>query len=194
MNRLITCILLVALACTTACNGLSTAADPVDENDPRWHSVVRDIADHYTTWMRLDDALRWAPTLCSIPVVTGRVSEASPATPHGRKLYTLYVKDAVAYGAKPTASLWTDEANPSSGLVALEQVIVKQAWTPRELEVEGPPAQPSPFDKPVAPTDEGWVYAAVSADGTIRGAGRMASCMECHEKRADRLFGVPSGG
>lgn len=40
-------------------------------------------------------------------------------------------------------------------------------------------------------TDEGWVYGTVSADGkTVTSAGRVASCMKCHEERKDRLFGL----
>jgi len=42
-------------------------------------------------------------------------------------------------------------------------------------------------------TDEGWVYATVSPAGIVTSAGRVASCMGCHETAAthERLFGVP---
>jgi hypothetical protein len=42
-------------------------------------------------------------------------------------------------------------------------------------------------------TDRGWVYGTVSADGRrVTSAGRVASCMKCHEKAPhDRLFGLP---
>lgn len=41
-------------------------------------------------------------------------------------------------------------------------------------------------------TDQGWVYGTVSADGkTVTSAGKVQSCMECHEKATrDRLFGM----
>jgi hypothetical protein len=40
-------------------------------------------------------------------------------------------------------------------------------------------------------TDEGWVYGTVTADGkTVTSAGRVASCMKCHEPKKDRLFGI----
>ena len=41
-------------------------------------------------------------------------------------------------------------------------------------------------------TDEGWVYGTVSADGkTVTSAGRVQSCMNCHQDAPhDRLFGV----
>jgi hypothetical protein len=42
-------------------------------------------------------------------------------------------------------------------------------------------------------TDKGWVYGTVTADGKkVTSAGRVASCMKCHEKAAqDRVFGLP---
>lgn len=40
-------------------------------------------------------------------------------------------------------------------------------------------------------TDAGWIYATVESNGKVTGAGRMQSCMECHRKRPDRLFGLP---
>ena len=40
-------------------------------------------------------------------------------------------------------------------------------------------------------TDDGWVYGTVSADGkTVTSAGRVDSCMRCHETRKDRVFGI----
>jgi hypothetical protein len=41
-------------------------------------------------------------------------------------------------------------------------------------------------------TDQGWVYGTLTADGTkVTAAGRIASCMECHESAPhDRLFGM----
>jgi hypothetical protein len=43
-------------------------------------------------------------------------------------------------------------------------------------------------------TDEGWVYGTVTPDlKTVTSAGRVASCMKCHETKSGRLFGLPSG-
>jgi hypothetical protein len=43
-------------------------------------------------------------------------------------------------------------------------------------------------------TDDGWVYATVTADGKmVTSAGRVASCMKCHETKKDRLFGLRPG-
>jgi hypothetical protein len=44
-------------------------------------------------------------------------------------------------------------------------------------------------------SDDGWVYGTVTADGkTVTSAGRVASCMKCHEARKDRLFGLRAEG
>ncbi|MDF1667843.1 MAG: cytochrome P460 family protein [Planctomycetota bacterium] len=39
-------------------------------------------------------------------------------------------------------------------------------------------------------TDQGWIYGTVTPDGkTVTSAGRVQSCMKCHVKIKDRLFG-----
>ena len=41
-------------------------------------------------------------------------------------------------------------------------------------------------------SDGGWVYATITADGQLTAAGKVASCIGCHqEAEHDRLFGVP---
>jgi hypothetical protein len=43
-----------------------------------------------------------------------------------------------------------------------------------------------------AGTDQGWVYATVTADEQVTAAGAVPSCMGCHESAThERLFGVP---
>jgi hypothetical protein len=51
------------------------------------------------------------------------------------------------------------------------------------------------LDPSTPDTDAGWVYATVTPDGQVTSAGRVASCMGCHETSAthERLFGVPKG-
>lgn len=190
-----------------------------DENDPRWHPAVRRIVATYHAWQPLDSPLRWAPQLCWIPTLRARDSAAGPATPHGRKLYQLFVQDPEAYGARPTAALWTDETvDDAPEALAFEQVIVKHAYVPEAIDADAAAATTvsalGPVERdgqwyaprgdaglfvmfrprePVAPTDDGWVYAGVQPDGTITGAGRMASCMACHGRHEDRLFGLPPG-
>jgi hypothetical protein len=49
------------------------------------------------------------------------------------------------------------------------------------------------LDPSTKDTDRGWVYGTVSADGKkVTAAGRLESCMKCHQKAAhDRVFGLP---
>jgi hypothetical protein len=47
------------------------------------------------------------------------------------------------------------------------------------------------LDPMAAGAEDGWVYGTVSADGNrVTFAGRVASCMNCHETRPTRLFGL----
>jgi len=40
-------------------------------------------------------------------------------------------------------------------------------------------------------TDAGWIYGTVTADGTVTSAGKVASCIGCHEGAPhERLFGL----
>lgn len=40
-------------------------------------------------------------------------------------------------------------------------------------------------------TDEGWIYATATPEGTITSAGLVAPCMSCHQQQAQRFFGIP---
>ena len=40
-------------------------------------------------------------------------------------------------------------------------------------------------------TDQGWIYATLDRDGHVTAAGRVASCMRCHQDTTeDRCFGL----
>jgi len=190
------------------------APAPVPEaNDPRWHATLKEIAAHYTSWGRVDDQMRWAPTLCAMPrPAQARISASGDESTHGRKLYTLYAKDPVAYGAPK--SFMAGPELPS--LADLTQVVVKEAFRPLEVANDGGlglgggllpaehegkrymPGEPAGIyvvfkpSKPLAETDAGWVYGTVTADGTtVTSAGKVASCMGCHEHaKHERLFGT----
>jgi hypothetical protein len=179
-------------------------------NDPRWHETVLAIAKAYPTWGRVDDEARWAPGLCRMPQpAQARISESEDSSTHGRKLYTVYAMDAQAYGFPPTA---TYGFQPVEGV---EQVLVKEAFAPRELaagEAWTMQLRPAvhedktyvPGDRrglylmfqlptPAPDSDEGWVYATVDADlETVTAAGRIETCMGCHQTEEDRLFGLPN--
>lgn len=197
------------------------AASPVEptpatpaaaENDPRWHATLRAIAAGYQRWGRVDDEMRWAPGLCRMPTpARARISASEDEGTHGRKLYTLWARDPVAYGAPPSAM--HDGETP--GLSDISQVLVKEAWTPVETSqarnLDLLPAEHGgklwlPGDRmglyvlfrpqrTDAPTDAGWVYGTIAADmQTITSAGKVESCMGCHQSLPGRLFGLAGKG
>jgi hypothetical protein len=178
-------------------------------NDPRWHATLRAIAAGYTHWGRVDDENRWAPGLCRMPTpASARISASGDESTHGRKLYTLYAKDPVAYGQQPGVLVGPEPA----GLSDISQVLVKEAFKP--VETDQPNSlhlKPAVHDgkywlpgeligiyvlfKPnkadPAATDAGWVYGTIAADmTTITGAGKIDSCMGCHQSLPGRLFGL----
>jgi len=183
-------------------------------NDPRWHATLRAIAAGYTTWGRVDDQMRWAPTLCAMPQpARARISASGDESTHGRKLYTLYAKDPAAYGAQKSFM----PAPEVTGLADIAQVVVKEAFVPVET---AKPDRSMGFGRELMPaehggktfvpgdplgiyvvfqpkknspdTDAGWVYGTVSADlKTVTSSGKVASCMGCHQKvPKGRLFGL----
>lgn len=200
---------------TTAKEDPAPPAQP-EENDPRWHATLRAISAGYAQWGRIEDEMRWAPWLCRMPMpARARLSDSGDDATHGRKLYTLYAKDPVAYGARKSAMPEQD----APGLADLAQVVVKEAWKPvvSDVPVQGTMSGerregllPALHDgkayvpgdkaglyvlfKPVKTeleTDAGWVYGTISVDGTVTSAGKVGSCMGCHQQATqERLFGL----
>jgi hypothetical protein len=212
----------VHAAPTTPEAAVATPVDPpvgapqAEENDPRWHATLRAIAAGYAQWGRVEDEMRWAPWLCRMPMpATARLSDSGDDATHGRKLYTLYARDPVAYGARKSAMPEPD----APALAGLTQVVVKEAWKPVEstVPVQGMmsgerrenllPAQKDGKvwvagekaglyvlfkpEKTELETDAGWVYGTVAPDGAVTSAGKVGSCMGCHQSAThERLFGL----
>jgi hypothetical protein len=181
---------------------------------PAFAETARQIADTYLSWGRVDDELRWAPSLCRLPMPgVPRPSQSSDSSTHGQKLYSVFAKNRMAY-----------PAGPQTG-----QVVVKQSWLAEQVDGgrydpthyhpdggwstadhyypyalgDGGVFRPGDFaglyimwrvDPPTPDTDEGWVYATILPSGEVTSAGRVSSCMGCHEVAThERLFGVPTG-
>jgi hypothetical protein len=157
------------------------------------------------------DRLRWAPTLCRMPLPgVAHMSASQDATTHGQKLYSVFVKNRAEY-----------PAGSKSG-----QVVVKESWTAERVTEPYDPARARSYPDagdhfyPYASkdnvvyragaraglyimfklhaaspgTDAGWVYATLTASGQLTAAGPIASCMRCHlEAPYERLFGVATG-
>ena len=173
------------------------------------------IANTYTAWGRVDDEVRWAPSLCRLPYPgIARPSESNDPTTHGQKLYSVFARNHAEYPDGPHT----------------DQVIVKESWTAELVTDADAGFHPESHDAgagatdnfypyarsdggvyraaepaglyimfkvtpPTPDTDEGWVYATITATGELTAAGRVSSCMGCHEVAPhERLFGVPKSG
>lgn len=167
------------------------------ENNPRFHAPLLEAAKKHEAYGRVDDVMRFAPTLCDRPPdVAPRLSKSQDGGTHGRKLYYLYAWDAGTYlkASRPDDAKARQKPPVFEGAPA-EQVLIKQSWTSKD----GKPGERTDLflmlklGEKVEGSDRGWVYGTVTPDGrTVTSAGRVKSCMDCHEKAGDsRLFGLP---
>lgn len=163
MRRLPLLVLLITAAVGAQTTGRSNA-QVTEPNDRRWHQHLKDIASVYPHWGNLDDAARWAPELCGMPPLpAARHSGAKKDSPHGSKLYALYVSDPQAYGAPPgrggfTLGPTTDAVMEArKRLAPLKQIIVKEAWKPELMKWK-------PDSRRSAPAPKAW------------GASRLRPC------------------
>ena len=218
----LTCCLAAVASCAplAGCRHSDPAPSPAHEvaqplTDPRFNEVLLKAAATYDRWHSIYNTARWAPVLCGPPPPLTMVSSSSDHATHGRKLYHLYVRAPVPYGAaspkNPTFSVTV--ASPHLHYTQpVGQTLVKRTWNPRDL-AEDPHAfdqargydgkmyttgEPGPLfimhklDPSTPNTDQGWVYATLTPDGSqVTASGRIASCMKCHEVSAyDRMFGI----
>ena len=181
------------------------------ENNPAFHPRLRELANTYQSFARVDDELHWAPTLCRQPQPSmPRRSQSPLEDTHGRKLYFVFAQDRAAYLSRSGKS------------PAFEgQAVIKEAWTAAEVRPD------TPYDKAQSPvmyipegdklfhaqdraglfimfrlatdtpgTDAGWVYGTVDpVSGTVTSSGTVQSCMSCHRQaKYERLFGIDYHG
>jgi len=144
-------------------------------------------------------------------------SKSNDQATHGRKLFYSYAKDREAYYrlSYPSDEPTGEKSRTTS---PVGQVLVKESWTAVPVDLTDGSKDASYFEimvrdaqgkahrpgdrgplyimykvDPATPnTDEGWIYATLTPDGTkITEAGRIASCMACHVATPkDRLFGL----
>jgi hypothetical protein len=173
---------------------------------------VRAAATQYGMWSRVTDHMHIAPMACDISTASApRQSASDDESTHGRKLYHLFASDPAAYLALGQASSGAGaDAEPPEPVTPLtpgsigghvEQVIVKEAWRAKDPAAQATEQNKGDFAglfvmikyrEAPAESDDGWVYATVAADRvTTLEAGRIASCMGCHENAPHgRLFGL----
>jgi hypothetical protein len=186
-------------------------ADTAPPVDPVLAARATAIAAAYQGWGRIDDELRWAPFLCRIPLPgRARASTSMDATTHGQKLYSVFVKNRAAYPDGPHAG----QVVVKESWLAERVTAPDAAYAPEKYrdypdggdhfypyaEKDGALYRASApaglylmfKDDPPAPnSDDGWIYATLTAAGQVTAAGRVESCIECHKDAGhDRLFGV----
>jgi hypothetical protein len=163
---------LLALLLMGGCGGPKGAA-PEAATPP----LLR-AAHSYRGYGRVDDDLRVALSDCRAPAPPRpRLSASGDLSTHGKKLYTLFAKDRLAY-------LHARESVQPEG-----QVLVKESWIPGEPRTRGPLFL-------MMKAGGTWTYATASPDGrTLTASGQLPACRKCHESESthDRLFGLTSG-
>jgi hypothetical protein len=202
---------LLLLVCLAACNSDLRAAPTKpapSQVDARFALAIRAAAKQYQKWGRVDERPNVAPLLCDMPRREHygskgqvRMSEAEES-PHGKKLYYLWASDRAAY-------LKTE--------VATGFAIVKESFAAMPATTKRA-ANPPGFEEPLHDTidhegkrlttgaakglyvmtkvggdgtDDGWIYGTITTDGVVTSAGRVATCMGCHEEAPHgRLFGL----
>jgi hypothetical protein len=198
------------------------AEEPKPEPDPPFHKELLQVARDYKAWGRVDDPMRLAPEDCRMPTpAMARFSGSPDADTHGQKLYSLFARDGKAYGGVTDKGAAVGQVVVKESWTAEEMKDMKAGttdWTKviRTGDV-GPggthfypyatrgdqvfkASKPAglfimmKFDPTTPGTDAGWVYGTVSADGpTVTAAGKVESCMKCHQDaKHDRLFGLPA--
>jgi hypothetical protein len=191
---------------------------PAPERDARHVDAIRAAAKGYATWGRVDERPNIAPGLCAAPrpqdygaPARVRRSEADDA-PHGKKLYFLYAseprryldKDAAlpvgfsivkeSFAAVPTKDAPAPEVRDtlSTGVPPPVTTVVDDDGTRLKLGARKDLFVMVKVGEDVQGSDGGWIYGTVAPDGTVTSAGRVATCMGCHDEAAarEKLFGL----
>ncbi|MBL8754899.1 MAG: VWA domain-containing protein [Planctomycetes bacterium] len=198
-------VVLEAVRQQAAARGFTRKAEPAAERDPRFVPIVEEAAKQYRSFVRVTGGPRQAPTDCRIRPPFVRLSEAEKE--HGQKLYLLYARQAEGLE-------YVTKGEPAK----LGQTLVKESWTCVDGEPTGPTEASArhfgplvlhegvrtchagdfhglfvmhKLDPATEGTDQGWIYGTVDRTGTVTAAGRIGSCMKCHQDTAeDRRFGL----
>lgn len=180
-------------------------AAPEPGADERFVAVIRDAVKDYSRFACVTGSPRVAPTDCRMPAPFVRMSAADKE--HGGKLYLLFARHA-------EGREYVKAGEPEQ----VGQTLVKEAWTAVPGEPTGATAASRRHtgalvlrdgdavhhggdavglfvmhklaaDTPG--TDQGWVYGTVDPEGKVTAAGKIASCIRCHQDASeDRRFGL----
>lgn len=180
-----------------------------DVNDEQFHADILAAADGYLRYALVDTSVNLAIADCapaSDAYAAPRLSQAEGDAGHAQKLYFLFAKNIAHY--------FNAQGKPSP----VGQAIVKEAWTSKPSNSEARNLRRHASANRVNPrvavgdktleigkrtnlfvmikkeaetagTDEGWVYGIVDSDtNEVLASGAVASCMNCHSEKEDRLF------
>jgi len=198
----------------------SVATDPAPGAiDARFIPDARAAFASYRSWGRVDDELRWAPFKCLLPMPGRPAMSEAPQGDHARKLYSLFAKDRLAYallgkdGAKAAVrpiivkESYAPESTKAANIPTPEarlQVLQKGKITDDHFDAfvrDGEVLYRAGalagifvmmhVGDATPDNDDGWVYGTLTPRGEITSLGKVASCMECHQRaKYGRLFGV----
>jgi hypothetical protein len=124
--------LLVGAAAPLAGGGDSPPPPPAEKGP--FDDALLKLAATYAEFGRVDDGLRWAPFDCRLPPpARPHVSASKDEDTHGRKLYSLFVKDRPDYPLTLALGQRGDAEADPKWRAKVGQAIVKQAWVPEEV-------------------------------------------------------------
>ena len=122
----------IFLLCLGGCFKLAASTSEPELTVPAFAAQVKEAAENYISYGRIDDQMRWAPGMCAMPrPASAHLSKSQDDATHGRKLYSILAKDRRGY--LRTLGGMQD--------AAVGQVIVKESWEPKEVH-----NAPGPFE------------------------------------------------
>lgn len=168
--------------------------------------TIKAAAKDYQAFVRVTGDPHRAPTDCRIAPPNVRKSTAEKE--HGQKLYLLYAR--IAEGLE-----YVKPGVPAQ----VGQTLVKESWQCVDGVQTGKTeaSERYSFGAPTLregdkvchagdfnglfvmhklaadtkDTDQGWIYGTIDRDGIVTAAGKVASCMQCHQDAVeDRRFGL----
>jgi len=116
-----------------------------------WQEDLLAAAQAYRSWRRVTDA-HWAPWQCFLPPPSGaRRSKSADEGTHGGKLFFLYTEDSNFYGWVLPRGVKSPMGTRLSGPAPTGFVIVKESWSPIEVDIADVPRLPveNSFDRTI---------------------------------------------
>ena len=202
--------LIILLSACCIFFGFRKSADPA--------ARLNEIAKEYKSYHRYkqrtvvadSSRFQWTITLCSVPghvkMDSSLMSRAGEGSPHGNKLYKLFIKKPLPYFR-----------NSADGQ-PVGQVIVKETWNVKEIAYDSldktiqqvqsrndgkwytPTTVSALFimykEKEKTTNDQGWNYGTVSIEDTSKkplllNDTKISTCISCHKgTKYDRIFGA----